>query len=397
MTIKKVKIHENEGDQTQGDLRLCYSGRAIELQTSKTSHDGPWRCATTKEYSSLIAAAPQKSEIPDFISIIPRKLSQKELNLFVTSNGTHKEVADYLISKSASARHASIITAPILLSKTVKLEPKYYEIFSRASDFIQGSVADSLGTSKNLFSKTTLLTSDMTVSQIESIFRSQSKIDTWMPVVPMGMNENGFKRTIDLVKEQEGTYHVPMIMLVHEDPLKYLMNYDYLWRQRNSEIAITMCDAPREDDGYNYLSTPHYLHLFGIDFIGRRVEHVGGSSKKSNGEKGPSYLDVKYFNKKELTIQKEMNASDALKILEEMPVDPSIKKMYENRKQAESEKDVNVLKSISNIHEYYASTNELSEATKYIKKREYRTYLEDKNKLKSLVNRFGVQRRGRPF
>ncbi len=376
MSIKKINILEQEGDDS-----LSFSGRSIEIQTSVKSCKTPTRCATTIEYNSLINIPSKSVSIPDYFSIIPRKLDSNDVNLFISDNGIHKNIVNYLINKTSSARYSSIIMSPILLPKSIQLDSKSYDTFIRRSLFVQNVVSNSFGNIENRFIQSLPFTSDLPITKIESIFRSMSDIDVWAPIIPMDMLKDSFKKAIDLVAEKKDTYQIPLILFVYSDPLDYLENYDYIWAHRTDNIIFAMCDTPREK--LQNLSTTHYLHLFGLDSIGRRVFHHGGPSKPVQF---PPHLMVKYFDRENLTVNRERDTNTKIDIFNDMPKDTRISEIYESRSLANDDKDVGILKSIANVHEYHASLNELNTVSKYIQKKEYSQYLNDKDVLSETVN-----------
>jgi len=378
MSIKKIKIVENSGDE-----KLYFSGRSIEVHTTKNSNISPGRCSTTKEYTSLMNIPAQRVSIQDFISIIPRKLFRKNLNPFIKDNGIHKQIADYLIKKIPSTRYSSIILSPIILPKINELDFKLYETFSRRSLFIQNYVKESLGKVKNEFLPSLFIAQNLSLKNIESLFNNMSQSDCWVPVIPLYMPKKNFQKAVNLSLSKVGTYQVPMILFVYSDPLKNLDNYDYIWNNNSKEIIFSVCDAPREK--MNELSTSHYLHPLGIDYIGRRVHHIGGPGKKSEI---PQYLRVKYFNKNNLTINTENNISENIDILQDLPYDNRIKTVFDNREKANTNQELNVLKSISNVHEFYSSSNEFKRVSKFTKNKEYGEYLKGKKILNDVVNLF---------
>ncbi len=376
MTIKKIKILENKGDE-----KIYFSGRSIEVHTSKHSAKGPNRCSTSTEYNSLIKIPAQRTYIPDFISIIPRKLSKNEVTSFVQENGIHKKIADYLTGKIPSTRYSSIILSPIILPKLKQFNNKSYQTFGRRSLFVQNIVKESLGNTKNEFLPSLYIYPKLSISSINSIFTTMSKYDNWVPVIPMDMPKKSFKNSIDCVVDNIETYHIPLVLFTYSDPLSNLENYDYIWNKNDQEIIFSMCDTPREK--INNLSTSHYLHTLGLDFIGRKVYHFGGKSKPSDV---PFYKRVKYFDKNDLIIKTEISNNNQIKLFDVMPKDDRIKKIYDNRSAAKDDNDLGVLKSISNVHEFYASTKEFDTVSKYIANNEYLEYLETKKILKGAVS-----------
>lgn len=378
MRIKKIRVDSQEGTD-----KIFYSGRSVTIDIDSARIEGPGRISTTTEFNSLQKIPSERVSIPSSLSINPKKLYANEYPDFISGQGIHKKIANYLISKVAPARYSKTIITPIWSAETCKVEKRDIEKFTRRSHLIQQEVKQSLGRSCDLFLFSTFFPKDIPRSLVNDIFEEQNKEDLWVPVISMRMNKDLFKYILDNIYSTQDTYQIPFTIFLYGDPLEYLENYDYIWEHRESNIINLLCDCPREK--LNDLSTAHYLHAFGMDLIGRMVYHTAGPPRI---DRTPPHLKVKYFDRKDLTVSQEYRKTGSFDLLNEIPHDNRIKMIVENRSLAVNQKDVDTLKSISNVHEFHASTDELRIARRFIDHQEFDEYFKNKDRLKNALDLF---------
>jgi len=384
MKIKRIDFNLDSKSE------LAYSGRTLDLLTDKGRITGPCRLITTTEYNSLQNIPINEMILPENLSIIPKEINNIEYSNYIIDGGNEKSIFQNLCSKVSLARHSNGIITPIWVSGNVSINENDFDKFHRKNCFIQKLIKSFLGKSEDLFINSVFFPDILSDKKIDELFAFYKDYDLWVPIIKMKSNTKFFKKILNKIISSNETYQIPIIIYIYSNPLTNLENYDFIWSKRNLNIMNILCNTPRESPKeFNPISSPHYLHTFCFDGIGRQVYHHA-VPKKDDSEK--PYRNVKYFNKKELTIIPEFIFSNNFDndIISNFPEDNRIINIFKNRNIAKTNHDIGIIKSISNIHEYFSGQNEFNIVNKYIKNNEYIEYMHSKpllNKTMDFINR----------
>ena len=174
-------------------------------------------------------------------------------------------------------------------------------------------------------------------------------------------------------------------------------SYDTLWTYLyDKDIAVILIDVKRDEASTTVpkASSFHYAEFILGDITSLEVPYGGGRSKKEDSknkkEQPPIEAKLKFFDKEKLTVEplSELiieNPSWKDLILQTLNREELVQEVLENYHKAQSDpKVLNVMKSISKVHEFIESQHEFKISQKYIKQADSIDYIKEKEALRKI-------------
>lgn len=371
MRINKVSL---EGDVDE------FGGRALAVST--TSDIGtfrtPNRALTSTEFQYK-AKLPFPPALNNDISEIVHQLYGKKWTKFMSTNGSFYNGKKNLDSFAAKMAYTIKRYYPQIASETHISDEAIHQIImlQRAGelDFIS---MPSLPSLNHMFERTA-------GKFIEEVL---SENEEPLVYLDMGLDPQIFQKRFSALLEFVHTGQIHSIGLIYKSWQRNIRNYEYLWKNRSSEVFLQMSEIPRRTSGTPKLtSTMHLLQKFGIDsFSVRLVTNPGSKKGREEKDKLKSFQIKNRFDSTPLVFRpfREWEKHDTslgcdCPICNGKNATEFIDTYYGEHESYSGA----TLNAANNLHEYYRSADEFALSRGYILDGELKEYFKNKDGLKS--------------
>ena len=361
--------------------KLFYNARSVDITPGSRAIKTPLRALSNGDLRAK-AQVPSDITLASEIAGYHRQISGPESQKLLEGNLFPSTLTNELENSSQKMQHSDIIIPFLQPTKTafdnvltsydikIKFLRKLFRIQQEAKMNIL-CVPWLNFTSTQYVKIIDLITSH---ESIEPIFYFDSKA-----------KPENLKRIVDHLIPLIESERIHFLGILYHPVRDALTSYDVLWESLNEKnVAILLADVERANPNLKNLSASHINEFILGDVFLQKVFSRGKPSPK----KYDLYEKFKVFNKNNLTIEGIGNYKDESwkDIILEDFVDPEIKNTIEHYKEARDDPDkFSILKYISKVHEFTASSNEFEKSRVFIDKEESEVYIEEKQFLKSAL------------
>lgn len=369
--------------------RYIYRARSIKIRISSSqSFETPVRAVTNTEMNakaSVPAEIPIDAEVGEVVVKLtsPKVSNSKRKERDVLNFITHNKVYDR-VNKSIQYQLLSMRYFPlrIVLVQPTNTALNYLHDAGLNQKFLRIVLDLQLRLGLDLITVPWL---KLNPSEIKKIYLSFSNNFPNKELVFFLSPEDN-KLLTEYLKIIDEIEDIKFIGLLYKKIDTHKPAYDSLWEYTHDrDIAVLLSNVKRDGDipFQQNLSVIHYAEFIVGDVISREVPIPAPS--------GDTYdmLKTKFFEKLDLTLRNIVELSQNIgwveKISKVLDNENSVIQALENYEEAKNDRDkLNVINSISKIHEFKESREEFITSRKYIEKNESMEYIQSKNTLKKL-------------
>jgi len=379
MRINRVSI--------DGDLDR-FGGRALVVQTNRGSFKTPQRALTSSEFQYK-AKLPFEPALNNEVSEIVGQFYGKNWDSFMNTNGSFDSrlrTLEFFSDKMTYTlrRFYPQLPANVNVDDSAIKQLRELQIMSNL-DFVS---IPNLPPALRDFEQ-------LSASFAEGVLSERKE-----PLVYLDMELEPpvFQARFRALLELSETGLIHSIGLVYRPIRKFILNYRFLWENREAEVFLQMSNVTREFTRKIGASTMHLLQKWGIDSFSVRV---GKYFPPKNGDKtempkSEALARAKRLDPEPLVFRGfhtwgggDHPLNCACPICQDMTVDDFISSYDSNKEQYPGQ----TFNAANRLHEYYRSSEEFKIAREYIRTGELTEYFQEKDGLnKSDVPQPEVQR-----
>lgn len=402
MTFKTVKLKNLDTKSP-----YFYPNRTTEIVMRDGSINTPDRAATLYEYNQK-GKIPSETTIDNKISFSIKKINSKGIIELLTTNGPYNSLLKYM-EESDDMMKYSIFRGHLIEPTSTPQDNDKGEKIDSGIEYLQKNSNE-----RNRF--------------LRFIVKVQK--DIGLDIITIPYLALGFSDYCNLVKDITNnlrkTQHEPLFIfdLDYENNIdkfsnmisffindigiqllgfrnksfsRHAVSYDILSQYLEKDVVFFSFDVDRSDDIHANISTMHYFPFLATDiyaikkpqFIDNKKQ---GNTKKSTRQYQLKKENIKFFNPQSLIIEPSLTRlKDPEKILEEIKEssNENIQRILYNHTEIDDNKNkMNILKSLSKVHELKSSTAEFENLKKMIKSDESTEYIKSKDHLKNTLDSF---------
>jgi len=407
MAFKDVKLKSIDQKSP-----YVYPTRRVELITSEKRILTPNRAATLYEYNQK-SAIPTDIPLDNEISLSIKKLNKNKLTKFLKGNGLYANWSRDLVDAEDRMKYSPFsahIIQPTITNYKIKKDDGTVEEVESGVEFLRKNSKERERFLRLIIkmqtdagaSIVTIPYLNLPLSDYQELVKSTSKLlhaDNREPmfVFDLDYQKRGDKFE-DAMKFLIEKSKVKLIAFPNRSFQSCAVSYDILSDYAENDIAFVSFDAERAYRTDSTISKMHSYPFIGTDiYTVKTPRFFPKNDEKEKVDYQKTKDSIKFFNPTNLLIQpSQERIKNVDTLLDE--IDQSDNKWLKNilgdYDTINTEQDkLNVIDSVSKVHELKSSTSEFSKVRKRIKSDESTEYVKEKTYLSSTLDTLKKKKR----
>jgi len=359
-----------------------YGPRIVEVKTDKGNYKTPDRALTSTEgnYKKKVRVLDEPFFNPIFEAIA--HFTEDGLNELHTRNGPFARRKTVLSSYVRAYGDSDVITK---FYPQMKKDSSLSVTDTRVLADLQRYCEFDLITIPDLSPNSPVDKYERHILQMSEKFISPYTNAEPIPYVDMAMDEELFKKKVDMIWDNSGTFKV--MGVIFRSPLQHMANYMYLQKKNDRDIWIHASGVNRYYPKNWTTSQIHIPQLYGIDTVSILSQRIGlePPPKPINKIKryDPNSLGLIEIKKHRELYGNGLNCD--CPVCENKSLDDIVKEYTVNHT---GKKDVTLLDTWCKLHEAFTSPKEFEKGREMIKSNEFEEYIKSKEYIKEVIGDF---------